>query len=44
MATDVREFLDALAPGCRQLVLALGDMIRRTVPDAEQSLLWGGLS
>jgi hypothetical protein len=41
---DLKEFLDALPPDTRQLVLALRDVVRRTVPHAEESLLWGGLS
>jgi hypothetical protein len=44
MATSVKAFLDALPPDTRQLVLALRDVVRRTVPHAEESLLWGGLS
>jgi hypothetical protein len=36
--------LDALNPETRRLVSALRDVVRRTVPDAEESLLWGGLS
>ena len=41
---DVKEFLDTLAPRTRELVLALRDVVRRTVPHAEESLLWSGLS
>jgi hypothetical protein len=44
MATGVEAFLDALPPDTRQLVLALRDVVRRTAPHAEESLLWGGLS
>ncbi len=44
MASGVRAFLDGLASESRQLVLALRGVVRRTVPDAEESLLWGGLS
>src|SRR5262249_37108401 len=44
MATGVEAFLDALPPDTRQLVLALRDVVRRIVPQAEKSLLWGGLS
>jgi len=40
----VEAFLDALAPDTRRLVLALRDVARRTVPHAEESVLWGGLS
>jgi hypothetical protein len=41
---DLDAFLNALAPGTRQIVSALRDVVRRTVPHAEESLLWGGLS
>jgi hypothetical protein len=44
MATAVEAFLDALPPESRELVLALRDVVRRTAPHAEESLLWGGLS
>jgi hypothetical protein len=44
MATGVEAFLDALPPDTSQLVLALRDVVRRTVPHVEESLLWGGLS
>jgi len=40
----VKAFLDALAPETGELVLALRNVVRRTVPHAEESLLWGGLS
>jgi hypothetical protein len=42
--TDLKEFLDALTPETRRLVSALRDVVRRTVPHAEESLLWGSLS
>jgi hypothetical protein len=41
---NLEAFLDALPPEMRQLVLALRDVVRRTAPHAEESLLWGGLS
>jgi hypothetical protein len=41
---DLKEFLDALPPATRHLVRALRDVVRRTVPLAEETLLWGGLS
>jgi hypothetical protein len=41
---NLKEFLDALSPVTRQLVLALRDVVRRTAPQAEESVLWGGLS
>lgn len=44
MPSSVEAFLDALSLDTRQLVLALRDVVRRTVPDAEESLLWGSLS
>jgi hypothetical protein len=40
----VMAFLDALAPETRELVRALRNMVRCTVPHAEESLLWDGLS
>jgi hypothetical protein len=42
--TDLKAYLDTLAPEISPLVLALRDVVRRTVPHAEESLLWGGLS
>ena len=44
MAISVEAFLEALPPETRKLVLALRDVVRRTVPHAEESVLWGGLS
>jgi hypothetical protein len=41
---DLKAFLDALPPESRELVLALRDVVRRTVSQAEESLLWGSLS
>jgi hypothetical protein len=41
---NLKPFLDDLAPDTRQLVLALRDVVRRTSLNAEESLLWGGLS
>jgi len=41
---DFRAFLDGLTPEAREIVHALRRVIRRTVPEAEESLLWGGLS
>jgi hypothetical protein len=35
--------LDALSPECRELVLALRDVVSRTVPEAEEFLLCGSL-
>jgi hypothetical protein len=36
--------LDALSPGNREVVLALRNVVHRTVPQAEESVLWGSLS
>ena len=45
MATsDVTTFLNSLPPEVRDLVLALRAVVQRTVPQAEESVLWGGLS
>ena len=44
MATSVEAFLDALRPDTRLLVLALPDVVHRTVPHPEESLVWGSLS
>ena len=41
---DLKAFFDALPPDTGQLVRTLRDVVRRTVPQAEESLLWGGLS
>ncbi len=41
---ELKEFLDALTPETRQLVSALRSVVQHTVPHAEESLLWGGLS
>jgi hypothetical protein len=37
-------FVRRLPPGTRGLVSALRAVVRRTVPDAEETVLWGGLS
>jgi hypothetical protein len=37
-------FVRRLPPGTRRLVSALRAVVRRTVPFAEESVLWGGLS
>jgi hypothetical protein len=44
VAPDVRAYLDSLPPEFREIVLALRDVVRRTVADAEETVLWGGLS
>jgi hypothetical protein len=41
---DLKVFLDGLAPETRQLVVALRNEVRRTIPEAQESLLWGALS
>jgi len=41
---DLKEFLDALSPATRKLVSVLRKVIRRTAPETEESVLWGGLS
>lgn len=44
MGADVRAFLDGLSPEIRRVVLSLRAVVRRAVPGAEESILWGGLS
>jgi hypothetical protein len=41
---DLEAFLDTLDPDARKVVIALRRVVRRTVPTAEESLLWGGFS
>jgi hypothetical protein len=41
---DVQAFLDGLSPATRPLVVALRDVVQRTVPHAEESVVWGSLS
>jgi hypothetical protein len=41
---DLRTFLDAFSLEVREIVESLRRVIRRTVPGAEESFLWGGLS
>ncbi len=41
---DLKEFLDGLPVEVRELVLALRKVVRRTIPQAEESVLWDGLS
>jgi hypothetical protein len=41
---DLENLLDALSPENRRVALALRKVIRRLLPQAEESLLWGGLS
>lgn len=44
MASEVSTFLQSLQPELRDVVSALREVIRRAVPEAEESVLWGGLS
>lgn len=44
MTSEVREFLRSLPPASRGVVSALRAVVRRAVPDVEESVLWGGLS
>ena len=39
-----RAFLEDLPPQAARVVRALRQVVRRAVPQAEESLLWGGLS
>ena len=41
---DVSAFLDGLSPAARRLVGAQRAAVRRAAPQAEETLLWGGLS
>jgi hypothetical protein len=41
---DLTRFLDGLLPEAREIVLGLRNVIRQTVPQAEESILWDGLS
>lgn len=43
-AGSVRQFLDDVIPELRPVVMALREVVRRAVPDAEETVLWGGLS
>ena len=42
--SDIKSFLDTMPPTTRKIVSTLRKVIRRTAPDAEESLLWGGMS
>jgi hypothetical protein len=41
---DLAALFDELSPGNREVVLALRNVVHRTVPQAEESVLWGSLS
>jgi len=43
-SSEVRRFLASVSPKLRDTVDALRDAVRRVVPDAEETVLWGGLS
>jgi hypothetical protein len=44
MDADVRAYLNSLPPEVRDLVSALRRLVRRTIPQAEESIVWGSLS
>jgi hypothetical protein len=41
---DLTTFLDGLSAEATEVVLALRSVVRKTVPNAEESVAWGGLS
>jgi hypothetical protein len=41
---DMRELVEGLSAELRAVVVALRNVVRRTVPEAEESFVWGGLS
>jgi hypothetical protein len=41
---ELRGLLRGLSPAVRQAALALRDAVRRAVPQAAETVLWGGLS
>ena len=41
---DLEKLLDGLSPENRRVALALRQVVRRLLPQAEESILWGGLS
>jgi hypothetical protein len=41
---DLKALFDVLSPGNKELVLALRNVVHRTVPQAKESVLWGSLS
>jgi hypothetical protein len=43
-SVTIKAFLSSLPPAQRRIVKALRTLVRRTVPDAVESFLWGGLS
>ena len=44
MDVEVRAFLESLTPEVRRLATALRKVVLRTIPQAKESVLWGGLS
>ena len=44
MHADVRAFLNNLSPETRGVVSALRAVVLRTIPQAEESVVWGSLS
>jgi hypothetical protein len=44
VSEDVQAFLRGLPPEARGLVAALRASVRRTIPQAEESVAWGSLS
>lgn len=41
---NVESFINSLSPDVQEIVIALQNVIRETVPDAEETMLWGGIS
>lgn len=44
MDADVKAFLNCLSPEVRDIVLALRTVVRRIIPQAHESIVWGSLS
>jgi hypothetical protein len=44
MDADVKAFLSGLSPEARNLVRPLRTLVRRVIPQAEESVVWGSLS
>jgi hypothetical protein len=44
MNADLTAFLDNLSPAAQEIVLVLRAVVRRTIPHAEESVVWGSLS
>jgi hypothetical protein len=41
---EIRAFLDSLSTQQREIVVALQDLVRRTIPEVEETVVWGALS